>query len=69
MDIYNPDSVPFGDSFLLIGGYDPSRNQLLDTILQYIPTNDSWVEMDAKLKVPRADVTVIPVQRSIFPEC
>ena len=67
--IYNAESVPFGDSFLLVGGFDDSRYQLLDTFLQYIPANDSWVELPAKLKTPRADHVVIPVKRSIFPSC
>ena len=69
MDIYNAESVPFGDSFLLVGGFDSSRYQLLDTFLQYIPANDSWIEMQAKIKTPRADHVVIPVKRSIFPSC
>ena len=67
--IYNAESVPFGDSFLLVGGYDSFEFELLDTFLQYIPANDSWVEMPAKLRTPRADHVVIPVKRSIFPSC
>ena len=69
MYITNPDSVPFKDSFLLVGGFDYSRDQLLDTFLQYVPANDSWIEMPSKLRTPRADATVIPVKRSIFPSC
>ena len=68
--IYNAESVPYGDSFLLVGGFDYYDNfQLLDTILQYIPANDSWVELPTKLRTPRADHVVIPVKRSIFPSC
>ena len=69
MAIYNAESVPFEDSFLLVGGYDNSKYQYLDTILQYIPSSDSWLELPTKLRTPRADHVVIPVKRSVFPSC
>ena len=61
-------SVPYNDSFLLVGGYD-YHTGYLDTILQYIPESDSWVEMPSKLETPRRGPTVIPVKLSIFPSC
>ena len=69
MDIYNAESVPFEDSFLLVGGYDHFQSEYLDTILRYIPANDSWLELPTKLRTPRADHVVIPVKRSVFPSC
>ena len=69
MDISNAESVPFEDSFLLVGGYDYSRDEYLDTVLQYIPASDSWLELPTKLRTARADHVVIPVMRSVFPSC
>ena len=69
MGIYNAESVPFEDSFLLVGGYDYLQSDYLDTILQYVPANDTWLELPTKLSNPRADHVVIPVKRSVFPSC
>ena len=67
--VFGADSVPYEDSFLLVGGADYYSYQTLDTILNYIPINDTWIEMPSKLKTPRVYPTVIPVKRSIFPSC
>ena len=68
IEIFGAASVPYNDSFLLVGGRECGIQQL-DTILLYIPESDSWVEMPPKLEIPRLDHTVIPVKRSIFPSC
>ena len=39
-------SVPYGDTFLIIGGYDYEYS---DSILSFDPTLDSWVELPQKL--------------------
>ena len=66
--LFGAASVPYNDSFLLVGGRECGIQQL-DTILLYIPESDSWVEMPSKLKTPRQLPTVIPVKQSIFPSC
>ena len=67
--IYGAASVPYNDSFLLVGGYSYDTFEELDTILRYIPENDVWVEMPVKLQTPRYRHTVIPVKQSIFNSC
>ena len=67
--VFGADSVPYHDSFILVGGRDWNAIPPLDTILLYNPGNDSWVEMPSKLKTPRYYPTVIPVRPSMFPSC
>ena len=62
-------SVPYKDSFLLVGGYLYDTDEVLDTIIKYNPEDDSWLEMPAKLQTPRYWHTVIPVKQSIFNSC
>ena len=58
IEVYGADSVPYEDSFLLVGGADYTTSQPLDTILNYIPSNDSWIEMPSKLNNARVYPTV-----------
>ena len=67
--LYGAASVPYNDSFLLVGGFTLDTFEYRDTILLYIPESDSWIELPTKLETPRYYHTVIPVERSIFPEC
>ena len=69
LDLVHAESVPFKESFVLFGGLFYEDLQPLDTILHYIPSNDTWVEMNVRLRTPRGYTTVIPVKRSIFPPC
>ena len=69
LDLLHAESVPFGESFALFGGLDYEDLHPLDTIMRYVPSNDTWTEMNVKLKTPRGYSTVIPVKRSIFPPC
>jgi len=62
-------SVPYNDSFILVGGGDYDTGEYLDTIIKYVPEDDSWLEMPAKLQTPKAYHTVIPVKQSIFNAC
>jgi N-acetylneuraminic acid mutarotase len=58
-------TVPFGDSFLLIGGMtgNSSRKTYLSTIYWYNPDEDSWNLLDASLKEGKAGVIAIVVDR------
>ncbi len=52
-DLRLAESVPFQDSFLIVGGdMDYNTGDSLDTIYYYNPAEDSWDLMDQKLSVP-----------------
>ena len=61
-------SVPYEDSFLLLGGI--TTGGYTDGIFMYVPQTDSWTNL-YPLKMPRAafGVTAMMVDRDIFPEC
>ena len=67
-DLYYVDSVPNEDTFALVGG-KIDDGQKSDAVLIYKPTDDSWVVMEGALKTPKYLPTVIPVKRSMFPQC
>ena len=66
-EMYGADSVPYEDTFALVGGVIDGQHS--DAVLIYKPTDDSWVVMEGALKTPKQLTTVIPVKRSMFPEC
>ena len=66
-ELYYADSVPYEDTFALVGGVIDGYKS--DAVLTYKPTDDSWVVMEGALKTPKSFPTVIPVKRSMFPQC
>ena len=66
-EVIGADSVPYGDTFALVGG--EIDGQYSDAVMIYKPTDDSWVVMEGALKTPKYLPTVIPVKRSMFPQC
>jgi hypothetical protein len=65
--ITNASIVPFGDSFLLVGGTDDefgSRKQ--STIYLYNPDCDSWTLQEARLKETKTPAIAMMVEREIF---
>ena len=67
--LHRADSVPYGDSFVLVGGEleDPVIES--GAILLYKPRDNSWAVMARALKTRRADAKAITVRRSMFPQC
>ena len=63
----NVDSVPFGDTFFLVGGIHNGSDS--DLIFMYSPTDDSWIQMEGRLESGKYDSTAMLVQRSLFPDC
>ena len=66
--IYYAASVPYDNSFLLIGGYGSGTGDLAD-IYKYNPDNDEWTMLESELKTPRYRHVALLVPQSIFPEC
>ena len=60
--------VPFGNSFLLIGGLTYNDDYLKD-IYQYNPIIDEWIKLESELQMPRSDHVALLVPQSLFPEC
>ena len=42
IDVYGGASVPYQDSFLVVGGYQYNSDEFLDTIYYYNPNVDQW---------------------------
>ena len=66
-ELNGADSVPYEDTFALVGGLNDTSNTYSDAILLYKPTDDTWIVMEGALKTPKELPTV--VKRSMFPNC
>ena len=49
-------SVPYNDSFLIVGGFNYNGNYATDEILFYNPERDSWDSMQQSLDDSRTDM-------------
>jgi N-acetylneuraminic acid mutarotase len=61
--------VPFGDSFLLVGGATSSHvssHFFLSTIYHYEPEEDSWTLLDERMKEGMAGVIAMLVDRKLL---
>ena len=67
--IAGADSVPYGDTFALVGGHQCRTCGPSYDILLYKPADDSWDVMEGALKTRREFATAIPVKRNMFPPC
>ena len=59
--------VPFGDTFLIVGGHDGSSS--LDTIYYYEVDTESWSELDATLSSASSQLEATVVDINNFPSC
>ena len=57
----NGASVPFGDSFIVVGGQSGDLLTYYDDILRFDPATEDWVVMDEKIAFANDDVTAIMV--------
>jgi N-acetylneuraminic acid mutarotase len=67
--ITNATIVPFGDSFLLVGGEtvnDDSYILSLSTIYHYGPEEDSWTLLDGRMSEEKCNVIAMLVDRNAF---
>jgi hypothetical protein len=55
--------IPFGDSFMLVGGYNGITR--MDTVFLYDVDNDAW-HMVAKLRHPKSIVIAMIVDNKMF---
>jgi N-acetylneuraminic acid mutarotase len=58
-------SVPFGDTFLLVGG-ETTNGSKLSTIYRYNPEDDSWTLLDSRMKEGKRNVIAMLVDRELF---
>ena len=65
--IFNISAVPFGDTFLIIGG-DIDDDELT-TILQWDQSIDGFVERPEKMVNKREDASAVIVYSDSFPVC
>ena len=57
-------SVQFRDSFLILGGRNKNSHRELDTIYEFEPDSESWIERDEKMKIARYTFTAFLVPDS-----
>ena len=66
--IYYAASVPFRESFLIVGGYRSGVGHL-DTIYEFDVENESWILRDEKMSEEKGYVTAMVVNAGDFPQC
>ena len=60
MPVYRGASVPYQESFLILGGYCKTcSNNMLDTVIRYTENGD-WEILPMKLNLRRYSHTAIP---------
>ena len=52
----------------MVGGRNSSL-VTVDTLWMYQPSDESWIELDAKLESGKKDVIAMVVNESNFPQC
>ncbi len=62
-------SVPYGNSFLLVGGVKASPLAALDTIYQFDVDQELFRLLPARLDYPSLAHTVLPLTGVEFPAC
>ena len=58
-DIEFPASVPFGNSFLIIGGSNTGEYGFYDSIYEYGVEGGNWIERPEKLSQAKYDLTAV----------
>ena len=66
--IWDAAVVQYKDSFLLVGGHDPSVGPTRD-VYQYDTANDDWIKLETQLKYQRSDHVAFLVEKTKFPQC
>jgi len=61
-------TVQYQDTFILVGGRNSSL-VTVDTLYMYQASDESWIELDAKLQSGKKDVIAMLVKKSNFPQC
>lgn len=64
MDIALPATVPYKDSFLVIGGFADGAEEL-DTIYEYDIINDYWIRKPQQLQLARDTALAIMVDDTV----
>ena len=59
-------SVPLGDSFVIVGGYDETDFEELDTIIAYDADAAEWVVRPERLATPRSRMAAFTVPDNYF---
>ncbi len=60
-------SVPYENSFVLIGGIGSSGH--LDTVYEYEAETKSWKVHPKRLSRPKREMGAVGVRKEIFPKC
>jgi hypothetical protein len=63
--MYDSNVIPFGDSFLLVGGRIKNL-EWLSTIYLFNPDDDSWTLLDARVEGEKEGSFSMMVDRNLF---
>jgi hypothetical protein len=70
--IFDATAVPFGDSFLIVGGSSAfpiswgKERKNNNTVFRYNPDEDSWTLLDARMKEEKYEVIAMLVDKQMF---
>ena len=62
-------SVPFGDTFLIVGGISNGDGEELKTILEYDPVEEIWLVRPEELSIGRDYLHAVTAVNSNFINC
>ena len=65
LDVQYTASVPYGDSMLIVGGYDKTTNNYLNSIFEYDLVTETFVNRTETLSNQRQKLAAIVVEDSI----
>ncbi len=65
--IYASMSVPYGNTFALVGGWNGTSST--DTVYLYEPGSDTWTLVNDRIAVPIHHHAAFPVRQESFPKC
>ncbi len=59
--------IPYGDSFLVLGGFEDeaSPDVFYDSVYEYDPVAEDWVERPERMKDPRQQFGLVFVDREV----
>ncbi len=62
-------AVPYGNSFLLVGGLERHGGPAVDAVYKFDPETENWILMPQRLNRPKHAVGAVLVRPDEFPAC
>ena len=62
-------SIQYGNTLILVGGYDTLDHESLDSAFMLNPDSLAWTELEDKMSEGKEGVVAFLVDETMFPEC